>query len=260
MARTISRRRRIGTVLLIVVLALIAVRLSLPYVIRSVANKKLANLNGYHGHIGDLSLSLIRGAYRVDSLVFSKKDSATLDTTPFVRAKSMEFSIEWKSLLKGNLVAEIDVESPELRFTKEKAEPKSIVKDSAYLKSLADLAMPLSINRFGINNGRLRYIDPKLGVDVSLEQIQATALNLKNAYDSTSAFPASLSVSAVAYDGQLSVEAELNPLKLDPTFRMNAELTEVNLPQLNDFFNAYAKIDVAAGRFGLFTEAEAKDG
>jgi hypothetical protein len=93
-----------------------------------------------------------------------------------------------------------------------------------------------------------------------MQDINAVALNLKNAYDSTSAFPASLEASAIVYDGRLKVSAVANPLLVEPTFKMNAELVEVDLSQLNDFFNAYAKIDVNRGTFGLFAEAEALSG
>lgn len=247
-------------ILLVILVILIGVRLALPSIIKSEANKKLSQLDGYHGHIDNVRLSLLQGAYGVDSIVFSKKDSATGEVTPFMKASSMDFSLEWKSLFKGSVVAEVELFYPEILFTKEKVEPEMVVKDSAYLKSLADLAMPLEINRFVMHHGKLQYIDPALNVDVSMKDMNATALNLKNAYDSTSTYPASIEASASVYDGNLKVSAIANPLLIEPTFKMNAELVDVDLPQLNDFFNAYAKIDVNRGKFGLFTEAEAKSG
>ena len=53
---------------LIVIAALICVRLILPYVILHYANKNLASIPGYYGHIEDIDLALIRGAYRIDSI------------------------------------------------------------------------------------------------------------------------------------------------------------------------------------------------
>ncbi len=55
------------------------------------------------------------------------------------------------------------------------------------------------------------------------------------------------------------MDAKLNPLAAAPTFDMSAELKNTNLVKLNDFFQAYAKIDVNKGRFGLYTEVAAKD-
>jgi hypothetical protein len=46
----------------------------------------------------------------------------------------------------------------------------------------------------------------------------------------------------------------------NPTFDMNLNIQNTNLIKLNDFFQAYAKVDVNKGIFGLYAEAAAKDG
>jgi Domain of Unknown Function (DUF748) len=51
----------------------------------------------------------------------------------------------------------------------------------------------------------------------------------------------------------------LDPLSTDPTFDMNISLQNTNLVKLNDFFQAYAKVDVNKGVFRLYAEAAAKD-
>src|SRR5690606_40318012 len=89
-------------------------------------------------------------------------------------------------------------------------------------------SMPLAINRFVVENGTLRYIDPENNVDVQIEQIQIVAINLRNGYDSTNTFPAGLEANAKIYDGQLNLEVDANPLAMDPTFKMNAALEQVD--------------------------------
>ena len=69
---------------LIVVAILIIIRLILPYVVLHYANKTLANVPGYYGHIEDIDLSLYRGAYQIDSIYLDKKDSATGKQTDFL--------------------------------------------------------------------------------------------------------------------------------------------------------------------------------
>jgi hypothetical protein len=68
---------------LIVIIVLIGVRLILPYVILHFANKNLASLPGYYGHIEDIDLALIRGAYRIDSIYINKLDTITKKQTKF---------------------------------------------------------------------------------------------------------------------------------------------------------------------------------
>src|SRR5690606_37529391 len=152
--------RHFFRITIIVIAILVFIRLMLPIILLKTVNKQLAELPGYQGSIEDLRLSLIRGDYGVDGVIFNKRDSATQDTIPFFKAASIDASLEWKSLLKGSLVGEIEIDSPEVRFTRERVGPQTIVKDSSFLLRLADKAMPLAINRFVVENGTLRYIDP----------------------------------------------------------------------------------------------------
>lgn len=60
--------------------------------------------------------------------------------------------------------------------------------------------------------------------------------------------------------GALDFKLKLNPLADQPTFDMNAELKNTNLVLLNDFFQAYANLDVNKGTFGMYAEVAAKQG
>lgn len=255
-------RKKLIISLGVLLLVVISIRIALPYVLLHFANKELATLDGYRGHVNDIDLAIFRGAYQIDSVYLNKYDSAKDRQTPFFGAKRVDLSIEWKSVFKGSLVGEIELESPTLRFTKDKVEPKDVRKDSAELKQGFDKFMPLKVNRLEITNGRIQYIDDssKPRVDVQLDNAHIVAKNLRNAYDSTVTLPATIQAKAEIYDGTFDLFMKLNPLAKEPTFDMNAELKNTNLVKLNDFFQAYAKVDVSKGRFGLYTEAAAKDG
>jgi len=257
-----SKKRRALKIVLIVVLVLAAIRLALPYVALYFANKRLADMPGYYGHIEDLDIALIRGAYQLDSIYLNKVDSNTQKQTPFFSARQVDLSVEWKALFHGSIVGELVFESPVIRFTKEKAEPKQLQQDSSDFKDLKEDFMPLQVNRVEINNGSIAYTDnnaqPK--VDIALTHAHVLAKNLRKSYDSSVLLPASMRATAEVYDGTLQINMKLNPLAEDPTFDMNAELKNTNLVKLNEFFEAYAKIDVNKGSFGLYTEAAGKNG
>jgi hypothetical protein len=141
-------------------------------------------------------------------------------------------------------------------------EPKDIQKDSSDLKDLKEDFMPLQVNRFEIVDGNIRYLDEtsKPKVDIWMTKIHAVATNLRNSYDSSKLLPAKVIARADVYQGEFSLNLNINPLAKKPTFDMNAELKNTNLVLLNDFFKAYAKIDVNKGKFGMYTEAAAKNG
>lgn len=262
MTRRYSRKKKIVTIILLAVVLLVAVRLALPYVILHYANKTLAEMDGYNGHIEDIDLAIIRGAYKIDSIYINQVDSTSGKETPFLAASLVDLSIEWRALFKGSLVGEIIVDEPMVRFTKDKVEPKDVQKDSSDFRQVLEEFMPLEINRLEVRDGRLQYVDntssPK--VNISMTDVDVVALNLKNSYDSADVLPARIDASATVYDGRLTMKMKLNPLADVPTFDLNAEWKNTNLVKLNDFFQAYAKVDVNKGTFGLYTEVAAKEG
>lgn len=259
---THSRQKKVIVITLTIVALLVAVRMALPYVILRYANKTLAEMDGYRGRIQDIDLAIFRGAYKIDSIYLNQVDSVTQDETPFLSAAVVDLSIEWKSLFKGSLVGEVIVERPNVRFTKEKVEPDDVQKDSSDFRQVLEDFMPLEINRLEFRNGRLQYIDhtARPRVNISMTDVNVVALNLRNTYDSSAVLPASIMAQATVYEGHLNMEMKLNPLAQVPTFDMNAEWKNTNLVKLNDFFEAYAKVDVNKGSFGLYTEVAAKEG
>jgi hypothetical protein len=258
----IKKKRKGMWIVLGLLVLLIVIRIILPYIILRVANDNLAKMKGYYGHIEDVDLAILRGAYQINRIFIDKRDSLKQIRTPFFSASQIDLSVEWKAIWKGEIVGEVVVLEPVIRFTRDKVEPKDVAKDSLYLKKMLDEVMPLRINRFEISSGKLQYLDEQSTprVDIEMTNINLLARNLRNSYDSTSALPASISATALVYGGNLRFDARANPLTAKPTFDMSAALNNTNLVELNDFFRAYAKADVNRGTFGLYTEVAAKDG
>lgn len=260
MANKIKSRKGWKIVISIVAL-LIIIRIILPYVVLHYANKTLASMDGYFGHINDVDLAIYRGAYVVKDFYLDKVDSVSQKQVPFISSQAIDLSVEWKSLFRGRIVGELEIIKPVLRFTKDKAEPAAIQKDTNDFRKVLKSFMPLKINRLQIDNGKIQYIDatssPK--VDIAMTNVQVLAQNLSNVRD-TALLSASVVASADVYKGNLNFKMKLNPLATTPTFDMNAELRNTNLPDLNDFLKAYAKFDVHAGTFGLYAEVASKNG
>jgi hypothetical protein len=247
-------------ILLCLIAFLIILRLVLPRIILYQTNKSLSKLEGYYGHISDIDLSLYRGAYQIDHIYINKIDSATNNLVPFFDADLIDLSIEWSALFNGRIVGEITFHNPTLIFTKDKAEPQEVQNDTTDFKDVLNDLMPLKVNRFEVVNGSVHYRDEgsKPKVDVKMDQVHLLALNLSSV-KGTELLPATITGNANVYGGSFDVTVKLDPLADDPTFDLNAELTNTNLPEFNDFFKAYGKLDVNKGTFGLYTEIAAKD-
>jgi len=260
--RSGGKMRKVWKIVLIILAVVVVVRLILPYVVLRYANQALAEMPGYRGQIHDIDLALIRGAYRIDSIYLNKHDSVSGKETKFFGARAIDLSIEWRSLLHGEVVSEIVFEKPYLLFTRDKVEPETLKEDSTDFIELLEDLMPIKVNRFEVINGTISYRDlnttPK--VDVAMTDTYIVATNLRNAYDSSAVLPATIKARATVYEGDLELNLKLNPMARVPTFDLNAELSNTNLVLLNDFFEAYANVDVSRGTLGLYTEIAAAEG
>jgi hypothetical protein len=248
--------------ILIAIAVLIVIRLILPYVILHFANDRLANMSGYYGKIRDIDLAIFRGAYKIKDMYLHKKDTVSGFETEFFDAQVIDLSVHWDALLDGKIVGELEFDAPTLRFTKDKVELQTLEQDTSDFRDLLKDFMPLRVNRFQINHGTIRYRDltsnPKL--DIGLTDAYLKAENLTNVKDEINLLPSTVEFKANVYEGTIVLNMKLDPFNRKPTFDMNTELKNTNLPLLNDFFKAYGKFDVNRGTFGLYAEGAAKDG
>lgn len=249
-------------ILLVVLVILIALRIALPYILLHYANKTLANVNGYYGHINDIDVTLYRGAYSLDSFYLNKVDDKSAKQASFMSARTVDLSLEWKALLRGKLVGKLIFEQPSLHFTKNVVELKDVTKDTSDFRELLKDFMPVEVNSCEIQDGNLRYSDNtgSLNLDVAIEHMNGTARNLRNVYSLEEVLPASIDVTGDVYDGSLVFAMKLNPLAKQPTFDLNTSVERTNLVKLNDVFKVYGNFDVNKGEFNVYMEAAAKDG
>lgn len=243
----------------VLLLALLAFRLYLPTLLLHAVNRKLAALEGYEGRVGKVELSLWRGAYRVEDVRIVKEGLPV----PFFRAEAIEGSLRWRALLRRRIVAEVDVLSPRVNIVKAPEEGGLATEPNESFAATLRSLTPVKIDRLRVQNGEVRYLDygtdPK--VDIALTEIEATARNLRNTERGDAGLPADIRVRAKAFGtGTLTLALKAAPLKEAPTFELKQTLSGVELAKLNDFFDAYAKVRVKSGVFGLYTEVAAKEG
>ncbi len=263
-AKKHTKRKKGWIIFFSIIAFLIILRLVLPFFVLKYVNKTLAKSKEYPGHVEDIDLALIRGAYVIKGIRIDKADTLTgkRDSIAFFTSPAVDLSVEWKALFKGAIVGEIEVDEPRLNFVKGAPKDKNVKNDTADFQDVLRDLMPLTINRFQINNGSIHYIDrnSKPNIDVAIKHLEVLATNLSNADDSTGMLPATLKASADAYGGNFELNTKFDALARQPTFDLNARITAVDMVKLNDFFRAYGNFDVNKGSFGLYTEFAAKKG
>lgn len=98
-----SKKKRILWVVLgSIFILLIALRIALPYILLRVVNQQLTQIQGYYGHVEDIDVALIRGAYTLKNIKLDKVGGKV--PVPFFSADIIDLSLEWGALKKRKLV------------------------------------------------------------------------------------------------------------------------------------------------------------
>ena len=153
-----TRKRKTVIVLLAVAMLLIAARVAMPYLVEDYANDKLAALNSYDGHVGDIDIHLWRGAYSIDDIEIVKTGASR--PVPFFRSDRVDLSIEWRSLFRGSIVSEASFLGPELNLVQGKgAADSQLGKEENWNARLEEL-FPFRFNTIEVTDGTVRFLAP----------------------------------------------------------------------------------------------------
>jgi hypothetical protein len=255
------RLRKVGYVVLGLIVLLVVARLMLPWAVRNYVNKTLDRNQMYSGKIGNVEIHLWRGAYSINDISISKTTGDV--PVPFFAAKKVDFAIQWNALRHRRIVARLLMEQPEINFVDAPSEQDSQSGAGApWLQMIRDL-FPFKINSALIQDGSVHfraYQTPK-PLDVYLSHVNGSIENLSNIQDETNPLVSKVQASGVAMDqAKLDFKMTLDPFSYRPTFHMALRLLGLDVTKINDLALAYGKFDFKRGWFDLVVEADSKEG
>lgn len=253
--------RRALIVVSCLVALLVAARMALPSVIARYVNAALQRNPSYDGTIGGIDVALWRGEYTIRDVDIRKRNGRV--PIPFIVTPRLELSVEWRAILDGAFVGEVIFVQPELNLVRGKDAETTQSGAGGRWREAVEGLLPIRINRVEVRDGSIHYrdfhSDPR--VDVYLSALQLEAHNLTNATGDAEDRVARLTFQATPMNrGQLVGRAVFDPWAEQPSFDLDAEVTDADLTQWNDLTRAYAAFDVESGSFAIFTELEASDG
>jgi hypothetical protein len=254
------RRNKYLLIIGIVVVVLIGARVALEPILIDYANDKLDALPAYGGHIGDIDLALLRGGYDIQGIEIVKTGAG--QPVPFFKADRVAATVEWRSLLRGSLVAEGDLYRPQVNLVQAESEQKSqLGKEVNWVDQFKEL-FPFRFNTVRIHDGTLTFRAPGIQTKDALtaRHIDGSVSNLTNVADSTKETFARFHFDAqVLEDGKANVDGSIDPLAQQPTFDVNLRVKNVQLPQVNPWLTRFIKADAEKGEFELYMELAAAD-
>lgn len=250
--------RSLACIAALILVILVILRLYLSTWVLDYVNNVLANIPGYQGSVGSINIDLYRGAYRINKLVLNKIEANI--PVPFIAIDVTDFSVEWRSLLHGRIVASATLTHPVINFATNKS-TKQTGENVDWTKPIKDL-VPVDINYVKFNDGVITYQDfsatPQ--VNVYIHQMNGEVRNLRNVTDPATPLPSTLYVKGSSIgNGNLNISGRLNILKEVPDMDIKLALENVNLPALNNYTEAYAAFDFKAGNFNLYSQLTVKD-
>ncbi|GEB69414.1 DUF748 domain-containing protein [Pseudoalteromonas carrageenovora] len=245
-------RNKWFSVLVATVLFLILLRAAAPYAVQYYVNQQLEQTQGITGHVGDVDLYLYRGAYAIDDVEIYAVD-ATSAPKPLLAVQTLDFSLAWSALLKGNLVTNMAFSRPEIViYDKDPSttEQNQQVKDETTWVGLANDLVLFSIDTLRINNGKVSLVNAINDGEkpTYISNINAEIKNITNAQNLSKTLVTSLNVEgALMGEAALSLNGKLDPFSEQANFDFNVEVQRFSVKNLETVFKVYTPFDIEAG-------------
>ena len=258
--RAWRKQRWIGLSLVGLLILLMIGRLMLPGWVTDYLNEHLDEVGEYHGTVESVDIQLWRGAYSINDLRIEKRNGKI--AVPLLDAPRVDLSVAWKALLHGAVVATVVFEAPEINFVDVPGKGGGQSGGGVDWRSELEEILPIRLDEVEIHNGlvHFRNFDSKPPVDLQATNVEGVVRNLSNARD-PAARKASFDLTAsVLGDAPLTTSAEFDPLGTLRDFSFALKITGVELPNANDFLQAYANVDAEKGSGDFILELTSRDG
>jgi len=257
---TILRNKKF-TIPIIILIVLIAIRISLPFVVTKFVNKTLSQLEGFTGSISDVDLFLLAGSYTICDLTLEKRVGNINE--PYLKIPRSVLSVQWKALFDGAIVGEVELTRPELNFIFGATEETSQTgAEEDWVKLVEDL-MPIRINRFAgtdaIFNFKYTASEPNYAAD--FKEFEFDIGNIRNVVDTSDPLPSTIVASGKSptYSGDMKLEARAFFLKEIPDINYNFSFENIQLTSLNPLAQYFAGMDFEEGTLDMYSELSLVD-
>lgn len=246
-----------GTVLVV----LVAVYLAAPYLIQNYLNDNVLNdMGDYHGHVEDVDVNLLKGAYKLqDVYMYRKEGNADI---PFFYVTSFYIALSWEALMEGAILVSARLVDPEVNFLDAEREEDQQTGEGTNWLDVFDRTLPTTLHELVIANGSITFqnFDTDPDVNIYAKNIDARLTNLTNIKDRQGGRVATADFNGIILDNApLSASAEFDPFNFQD-FVFATEIRQIALRHLNDFARAYGNIDFESGEGELFVELKAENG
>src|SRR5690606_8408210 len=109
----VFRSKWLWIALALLAVVVVVLWVALPALLTNYVNNRLARLVNYQDQVDRVSLNLWKGRYRLKNLRIEARRARK--RPPALAAPMVEVSLDWGPLLRGKVVAEVDLYEPVIR-------------------------------------------------------------------------------------------------------------------------------------------------
>ena len=253
--------RRAALIIGIVAVVAGAARLAAPAIVVRYANRELADIGEYRGSITDVQLDFIRGRYVIRNLEIVKRDS-TPETPPFATIPSIDLSVVWRALFKGQRVGDVVMHSPQINLVQSQAnQEKQLGTGVNWPQEIRDL-VPFQLNLVEARDGLVTFRAPGISTNDSLtiRGLQMQLRNLTNVQDRDEPAFADIEVHGqIMGNAPLTLTGQIDPNEQTPTFDVDLTIEGARLVDVNPWLREFLKVDAEMGVFSMYSELAAAE-
>lgn len=212
----VGRRSRIAgwviaTLAVLVVAVFIASYLLDPILRTRLEGAMNERLIGYQTRLDRAHVQLLSGTLTLSGLVVSQNAHPT---PPVAVLPQMKFSIQWRELLSGRIVADLLLTHPNVHINltqlrAEKADPVPLSKKG--WQDAVEAIYPFKINLLRIENGEATYIDTDPQRPLHLSAISIRADNIRNIHYRGDIYPSPFHADSIVFErGRMTIDGKAN--------------------------------------------------
>ncbi|UOF01794.1 DUF748 domain-containing protein [Bdellovibrio reynosensis] len=257
--KNINLKSKKVRVILIVVLVLGAIRVALPFAIKTAFNSFMGDFSKVFAvHLEDVDLGILRGAYRLEGLEGKLKEKDRV----FLQTESIDISMAWRDLFRGDLRTDIVIEGLDLKLNEELLE--GIKKNAAESKKDAEKAgekvFPVNISRVDIKNSSIEISKMPGAIKDLTFKINQIQGRVSNATPTEESGKTVANIKGVLQDSAtIYGVAEVNQKKIPNDWLLAVELRKFDLKAVNPLTEKYVPLSFRKGSLDLYAEVKGEN-
>ncbi len=249
-------------IFILVCALVVLLRVFLPFGIRHSINQRLKNdLPNYSGSIESFGLSFYKGSYHIEGLRIWKKDRADYDA--LLSVDKLEVSLLTHLLLEQKILGSLEVTRAKVNLIDSILRGNQQLGDGSDWRHFLNTLIPFNLESVKVNDSSLLFTnkDYKRPVQVSLDKVYISAINIHNTERVLRKLPSQMNFSArIQRDGWLRGNLQFDFQGPLPSLNAKVNVTSLNLAKLNNTFILYGPYYFLNGEMNMYSQVFMTDG